>query len=252
GKWSPCGRRLQGDADGFQDLVEVRQLRRLVRPRGADDPVGADEEDRARRDVPEAAEVEGDAEAARRVAVEVGEQGKVEVEGLGPRDVRPRLVARDGVRLRAGRAKLVAPVTQELELARSGRGPVEEVEDEEDRPVAQDLVQRRALLRRRPDTDVPDALADADHAAARSAATSVTSAMSRTTSTMSRFALKTRSCRSAPFPRRRIASTASSSRSEPSSRACGATIFRVRLTICATGCRLRRPVARSITGASRP
>src|SRR5262249_57863679 len=52
-----------------------------------------------------------------------------------------------------------------------------------------------------------------------SGATSVAAAISRTTSTMSRFALKTWSCRSAPLPRRRISSTPVSSSSEPRSRA---------------------------------
>jgi hypothetical protein len=46
---------------------------------------------------------------------------------------------------------------------------------------------------------------------------SVAFAISSTTSTMSRFALKTRSWRSAPLPRPRISPIPSSSRSEPSS-----------------------------------
>ena len=44
----------------------------------------------------------------------------------------------------------------------------------------------------------------------------------------------------------------SSSRSEPSSRACGSISFSVRRISCATGIRFRAPVARSITGASSP
>ena len=48
---------------------------------------------------------------------------------------------------------------------------------------------------------------------------------------MSRFALNTRSCRSAPLPRARISAIPSSSRSEPSSRACGSSCFSVRRTL---------------------
>ena len=90
-------------------------------------------------DVPHPAEVERDAEAVRRLGVPVGEEREVEVERLHPRDVRPRRVARDRVRLHAGRAELLAPVTQELHLVRSGRRPVEEVEEQQDRAVGDDL-----------------------------------------------------------------------------------------------------------------
>src|SRR5581483_1590854 len=126
-----------------------------------------------------------------RVAIPVGEERRLEVERLHPRDVRPGRVARDRVGADARRAELVAPVTQELQLARSGRRPVEEIEEEQDRPVGGDLAERRALLRRRPDGRVGNAGADGDHADAAS----VASAISRTTSTMSRFALNTRSWR---------------------------------------------------------
>jgi hypothetical protein len=62
-----------------------------------------------------------DAEAVRRIGVPVGEKREVEVERLRPRDVRVGRVARDGERLDAGVLQLRSPVTQELELVRSGR-----------------------------------------------------------------------------------------------------------------------------------
>ena len=68
---------------------------------------------------------------------------------------------------------------------------------------------------------------------------SVASESSRTISTMSLFAFQTRSCRSAPLPRARISRTPSSSRSEPSSRACGSTSRSVRRISCDD----RHPVA---------
>jgi hypothetical protein len=80
------------------------------------------------------AELALDAERARRLAIPVGQEREVQVERLRPGDVRPRGVTRD-----AGLLELRAPVTQELQLARSGRGPVEEVEDEESPAVAEHL-----------------------------------------------------------------------------------------------------------------
>src|SRR5690349_8763321 len=236
--------------DGFKDLVEIRKLGGLVPPGAANDPVGADDEGRASRHVLQAAVLVRDAEAVRRLAVPVGEQGKVEVERLHPGDVGPGRVARDAVRLDARVPELRAPVTQGLHLVRSGRGPVEEVEEEEDRPFGCDLDEAGGLVRRRPDLRVGDALADPDHAATTAA--SVRSAMSRTTSTTSRFALKVRSWRSAELPRTTISSTRLSSDSAPSSRACGAITFSVRRIECETGARFRLPVWRSITGASSP
>jgi len=81
---------------------------------------------------------------------------------------------------------------------------------------------------------------------------SVASAIASATSAMSRFAFQTRSWRSALLPRPSSALISSSSRSEPRSRACGSISRNVRLTSWAMGIRFRRPVARSITGASRP
>ena len=60
------------------------------------------------------------------------------------------------------------------------------------------------------------------------------------------------SCCSAPFPRARISDRPSSSRSHPSSRACGSRSRIVRRTSCVIGTRFRRPVTRSITGACSP
>ena len=57
---------------------------------------------------------------------------------------------------------------------------------------------------------------------------------------------------SAPLPRERISEMPSSSRSQPSSRACGSRSRSVRRTSWAIGTRLRRPVTRSITGAVQP
>ena len=62
-----------------------------------------------------------------------------------------------------------------------------------------------------------------------------------------RGAAPRRRCRGA-----RISAMPSSSRSEPSSRACGSRSRSVRRTSCAIGTRFRRPVTRSITGAESP
>src|SRR6185436_19062370 len=137
---------------------------RVVRPRCAHDAVGADEKGRPLRDVLQTPEVEGDVEATGRLAIPVGEKWKVEIERLHPRDVRPRRVARDRVRLHARGPELLAPVTQELHLVRSGRRPVEEVEEQQDRALARDLDEGRALLRRRPHPRLGYAIADLDHA----------------------------------------------------------------------------------------
>ena len=67
--------------------------------------------------------------------VPVGEQPEVEVERLRPRDVVPRRVARDPDRLHAQLVERLSPVTQELHFVRSGGRPVEEIEDEQLRPV---------------------------------------------------------------------------------------------------------------------
>src|SRR5579875_2571106 len=146
----PAGRRLQGPRGG-ENLVEVGQLVVRVLPGTADDPLRVEQEGAPARDVAHPPVLEGDAEAARRLGVPVGEQREVEVEGLRPGDVGVRRVARDGIRPDAGLAQLLAPVTQELELARSGRRPVEEVEEQQKRTAPEQVADRRPLARRRPD-----------------------------------------------------------------------------------------------------
>ena len=130
---------------------------------------------------------------------------------------------------------------------RSGGGPVEQVEEEKCASVAQQLSDAASLLRRAPHGHVWNSIAHLQHrstllrqlrldsslrrvvrcayslrghvAEVGMTAISVASAISLTTSTMSWFALNTRSCRSAPFPLARISWITSSSRSEPNSRA---------------------------------
>src|SRR5439155_25879156 len=99
-----------------------------------------DQERRPAGDAFEAAELMGDFEPVDRLPVPVGEQREVQVERLSPGDVRPRRVARDAELLDAGLLELRAPVTQELHLARSGRGPVEEVEQKQGGAVLDDVV----------------------------------------------------------------------------------------------------------------
>ena len=182
-----------------------------------------------RRDVAHPVVLEGDAEAVRRLGVPVGEERKVEVERLHPGDVRVRRVARDRERLDPRRLQLLSPVTQELELARSGRGPVEEIEEEQERPVVEQVTDRCALARRRPYHRLERSLcADLEHVPestqrrARAPAPPPSPRRSRARPRRCRlFVLKTWSWRSAPLPRRRISSMPASSSSEPSSRACG-------------------------------
>src|SRR5439155_24873732 len=94
----------------------------VVEPCAAHRTAGLDEEGGPLRDVLHPAELVRDAEAAHRVAVPVGDElDLAEVERLAPRRLRPRRVARDRERLDACWIDLRSPVTQELELARSGR-----------------------------------------------------------------------------------------------------------------------------------
>jgi hypothetical protein len=64
--------------------------------------------------------LDADAEAAHSIAVEVREEPEVQIERLRPGDMRPRGVARDADRLDAELLERRSPVTQELELVRSG------------------------------------------------------------------------------------------------------------------------------------
>src|SRR6266540_4189439 len=98
-----------------------------------------------------AAELSLDPEGPRRLAVPVRQQREVQVERLRPGDVRPLGIARDPERPHSPLLEFRAPVTQELHLARSGRGPVEEVEEEERGPVGDQLADRATVVRRSPD-----------------------------------------------------------------------------------------------------
>src|SRR5205085_2492956 len=209
-----------------------------------------DQERRASRDVAQASELEGDVERVHRLAVPVGEERKAQLERLRPRDVRPGRIAGDAEDAHARLLELPAPVTQELELVRSGRRPVEEVEDEQDRAVGPQRGDSRLVAGPALHARLRGAPTHVRHAV--TGASSVAFAISCTTSTMSRFALKTRSWRSEPLPFARMARMPSSSRSAPSSRAWGSISFSVRRTSCATGMRFRLPVARSMIGASSP
>jgi hypothetical protein len=60
--------------------------------------------------------------------------------------------------------QLHSPVTQELELARSDRGPVEEVEEEEQGFLVEELADARALAWRRPNDRIERCgVADLEH-----------------------------------------------------------------------------------------
>ena len=91
------------------------------------------------------------------------EQAEVQIERLRPGDVAPRRVARDADRLHAGVLELRSPVTQELHLVRSGGRPVEQVEDEQLRPVLEQLANRQGLVRAEEDRDVGNAFAGLQH-----------------------------------------------------------------------------------------
>ena len=159
-----CAGRFQG-ARCLQPLVDVRQVAGAVLPRRAHDPGLVDEEGGAARDVMEAAKLESDPEGPHDVTVEIGEQTEVQVERLRPRDVRPGRVAGDADRLHPDRVELGSPVTQELQFVRSGGGPVEQVEDEQLRPVVDELEHRERLVRSEEDLRVGDAVAGLEHAA---------------------------------------------------------------------------------------
>jgi hypothetical protein len=109
----------QGAAGGEQ-ILDVGHIRVFVDPRRADDAFAVDQEDRPSRDVPEASELLGDPECTYCVAVEVREETEIEIECLRPGDVRVRRVAGDPDRLNLCCVEFVSPVTQELELVRSG------------------------------------------------------------------------------------------------------------------------------------
>jgi hypothetical protein len=108
-----------------------------------------------------------DAEPSRRVGVPVRQERDVEVEGLRPCDERPRRVARDAEDLDAGSVEFRSPVTQELELVRSGRAPREQEEQKQRCAVFDEVGQTRRLAWREPDLSVRHAVADAEQVASR-------------------------------------------------------------------------------------
>src|ERR687885_752829 len=141
-------------AGGGEQRVEVGNLGRSVPPCAEDRTVLVDKKSRPFRDVSELAKVVSDIEGADGFAVPVREQREVQIERLRPRDVRPRGVARDAEDVDARCGEFDAPVTQELHLVRSGRRPVEQVEEEERAAVAQQLRDRPPFPRRGPDGDL--------------------------------------------------------------------------------------------------
>src|SRR5207247_6377967 len=118
-------RRALQSLRGAKKLVEVRHLGRVVAPCAADRTVLVDEERASIGDATVGAELALDSERPHRLFVPVREEGKVQVQRLGPRNVRPLGIARDAERADTRREELRAPVTQELHLVRSGRRPVE-------------------------------------------------------------------------------------------------------------------------------
>ena len=110
--------------------------------------------------------LERDVEGSCRVAVPIREEWYLDPERLCPRVVRPRRVARDPERADAGRFEIVPPVTQEVQLARSGRRPVVDVKAEQREPVAEHVAERSCLLARsRPNGDVRNGAAGLEHRA---------------------------------------------------------------------------------------
>jgi hypothetical protein len=105
-----------------------------------------------------------DPEPACRVPVPVREEPDLaEVERLAPRRLRPGRVARDRERLDTRLVELRSPVTQELELVRSGRRPGEEEEKEERGPLRHEAAGRHGLARGEPDGCVRYGVSESEH-----------------------------------------------------------------------------------------
>src|SRR5439155_8085670 len=154
-------RALQG-LRGREQLVEVGHLAGVVAPCAADRTPALDEEGRSFGNVLHAAEHVRDPESPHGVRVPVGDElDLAEVERLAPRGLRPGRVARDRERPHPGRIELRSPVTQELELVRSGRRPGEEEEKQKERP--REVLHRDGLPRCEPDGRVGDWFADTQH-----------------------------------------------------------------------------------------
>jgi len=154
---------------GSDDLVDVRQLR-TEHPRRLDRPSVTDEERRAHRHVVHPERLERDVERARGFPVPVGEQWHVDAERLRPRTVRPWRIARDTDRPDPCCGEIVAPVTQQLELIRSGGRPVVDVEAQESETRAEDVTESSRLLADRgPHPHVRNRATTLEHAATLSA-----------------------------------------------------------------------------------
>jgi len=156
-------RALQGPC-GREQLVEVRNLPRIVTPCAAHRTAALDQEGRPFGHVLQSAELVSDAEPAHGVGVPVGQElDLAEVERLAPGRLRPGRVARDRVRRDARPLELGSPVTQELELVRSGRRPGEEEEEEKRRAPGDEVGADHRLPRSHPDRRVGDAVSVAQH-----------------------------------------------------------------------------------------
>ena len=149
-----------------EQLVEVGHLAGIVTPCAADRTAAPDEEGRTLGHVLHPAELVRDPEPARRVPVPVRQELQlVEVERLAPGRLRPGGVARDRVRRDARLLELRSPVTQELELVRSGRGPGEEEEDEERRAARDEVDAAGGIPRSHPNSCVGCGRAGLQHGA---------------------------------------------------------------------------------------
>ena len=184
--------------------------------------------------------------------------------------MRPGRVAGDPDRLDADLVEVRLPVAHELDLVHAGRGPVERVEERSvsARPRPARAASAAALVRgrRSPPGECRRPGARLEPSCWRASGRTVNLLPARWALQQPRSRPRSRArprrCRGsrsrrAAAGRRRCREQGSrarpsSSRSEPSSRACGSMSRSVRRISCATGTRLRRPVARSITGASRP
>src|SRR5512133_3305117 len=138
-----------------EQLVEVGHLAWIVTPCAADRTAALDQEGRPLGDVLHPAELVRDPEAPYRVPVPVRQELElVQVERLAPGGLRPAGIARDRVRRDPRLLELRSPVTQELELVRSGRRPGEQEEDEERGAARDEVLAAGRLARSEPDACV--------------------------------------------------------------------------------------------------
>ena len=160
----PLGLALGLDRLGRRDhRVDVGQLT-AEHPGGFNGFAVTDQERGASGDVVHPERLEYDVEGADGVPVPVREERSLDAECLRPGAVRPRRVSRDRERAHADPVEVVAPVPQELQLGRSGRRPVPDVEAEERKPGTEHLTQRSGLLSNvGPDLDVGNGIARTEH-----------------------------------------------------------------------------------------